>query len=50
MKEVDTNQITIDEVIAEETQDEQAQRPKDPCADCSNHTCDWGTCYMADKK
>lgn len=50
MKEVDRNQMTIDEAIAAATQNKQTQEPKDPCVDCPNHTCDWGTCCMADKK
>ena len=50
MKEVDRNQMTIDEAIAAATQNEQAQGPKDPCADCPSHTCDWGTCWMAEQK
>lgn len=27
-----------------------AQGPKDPCDDCPSHTCDWGICWIADKK
>lgn len=50
MKEVDKNQMTIDEVIAAATQNEQTQEPKDPCVECSNHTCDWGTCWIAEQK
>lgn len=46
----EVTQITIDEAIAAATQNKSTHEPKDPCVDCQNHTCDWGTCHMADKK
>ena len=43
----EVTQITIDEVIAEAEAKEASNQKYDVCADCPNHTCDWGVCWMS---